>query len=110
MGSVTLKFSDVEFAAFSSTDDAKVALELCVLQGKRRVSAHVQAMVHFHQSLMPLRSRVQVFQMLFEVLGEWDVQALIGSIFFVDQFDPRTKPVVLPLPKLSAVIDLHCSR
>lgn len=116
MGSVSLKFSDVEVAVFESTDDAKIAIEIRVLQGRRRVSLHIQTMVtlqtfiDFNQiDIVVWVSCAQVFQMLFEVLGEWDLQALVGSVFFVDQFDPRTNPIILPLPRLISVVDLHCS-
>lgn len=103
MGTVELKFSEIQFVAYPLEEEAndeegeppsyvpRMRLSVIVADGMP-VSSHISDMVHV---------------MIMAVVGEYDSITHIASINFVSEFDEEARGNIFPLPQLSQVLDTY---
>jgi len=91
VGSVKLKFSDVECVVHRSKSyNNKVNISFRVKEGKLKPTIHIQNMVLI---------------LLLDVIGEYDTATKLDKVFFVDEFDEEDKPGVFLITQLASIID-----
>jgi hypothetical protein len=95
MGSLVLKYSDVEFVAYQPNDDSgekKIQLIICVQKGLINVSSHVEDMLTL---------------MMVAVMGEYDFCTYLGHIQYVNEFEDHDKKSIYDLSRLVEVVDSY---
>jgi hypothetical protein len=104
MGTVELKFSEVQFVAYPIEEEEedegaplpptyvpRIRLSVLVADGMP-VSSHISDMVHV---------------MIMAVIGEYDSVTHVGSINFVSEFGEDANVNVFILPQLAQVLDTY---
>jgi len=95
MGSLLLKYSDVQFVAYQPNDDneeKKIRLIICVQKGLINVSGHVEDMVTL---------------MMVAVMGEYDFCTYLGHIQYVNEFEEHDKQSIYDLSRLVEIVDSY---
>jgi hypothetical protein len=95
MGSLVLKYSDVEFVAYQpneESDEKKIKLIIRVQKGLISVSSHVEDMLTL---------------MMVAVMGEYDFCTYLGHIQYVNEFEECDKKSIYDLSRLVEVVDSY---